>query len=79
MLATSEPTDLSALNILKGTVIAVRSGQGPGAIVQLQCGSDRMLARITQRSALALDLRPGRKVHAVVKSVSIARTDVGTG
>lgn len=79
MLATSEPSDLSALNILKATVIAVRSGQGPGAIVQLQCGTDRLLARITQRSAQALDLHPGREVYAVVKSVSIARTDVGTG
>jgi len=79
MLATSRPSGLSALNILNGKVIAVRPGQGPGAIVQLQCGTDRLLARITRRSAQALDLQPGREVIAVVKSVSIARTDVGTG
>jgi len=38
-----------------------------------------LLARITRRSMDALALVPGTKVFAVIKSVSIARTDVGTG
>ena len=76
IVADRAPQGLSALNVLPGEVIALRSGQGPGMIVQIQCGSDRLLARITRRSAEALALAPGRKVFAVIKTVSIARTDV---
>ena len=79
MLAQSRPEGLSALNILPAKVVEVMPGQGPGVIVQLQCGSDRLLARITRRSASAMALGKGSEVHAVVKSVSIARTDIGAG
>lgn len=79
ILSRAAPVGLSALNILPVTVIALRDGSGPGVIVQMQCGQDRMLARITRRSAEAMSLAPGDAVHAVIKSVSIARTDVGTG
>ena len=79
IVADRAPQGLSALNVLPGEVIALREGQGPGMIVQIQCGADRLLARITRRSAEALALAPGRKVHAVIKSVSIARTDVAAG
>ena len=79
IVADRPPEGLSALNVLAGTVVALREGQGPGVIVQIQCGADRLLARITRRSATALKLAPGRPVHAVIKSVSVARTDVGAG
>ena len=48
-------------------------------MVQMKCGTDRLLARITRRSADALGLAPGVGVHAVIKSVSVARIDVGGG
>ena len=79
VLARSTPRDLSALNILPVTVIAIREGSGPGMIVQLQFGNDRLLARITRRSASALELKPGDAVHAVIKSVSVAPLDVARG
>ncbi len=79
IVADRAPKGLSALNVLPGTVIALRAGQGPGVIVQIECGADRLLARITRRSAAALALAPGRQVYAVIKSVSVARTDVGAG
>lgn len=79
ILSLDAPTGLSALNILPVQIIALRDGSGPGVIVQMQCGSDRLLARITRRSADRMSLRPGDSVHAVIKSVSIARTDIGTG
>ncbi|UWQ91968.1 molybdenum ABC transporter ATP-binding protein [Rhodobacteraceae bacterium M382] len=79
LLSTERPTGTSALNILPATVVALRSGQGPGTIVQLYCGQDRLLARITRRSAEAMALKPGCAIFAVIKSVSIARTDVGAG
>ncbi|MFZ5961808.1 molybdenum ABC transporter ATP-binding protein [Thalassococcus sp. BH17M4-6] len=79
MLATEAPRGISALNILPVTVLTLRRGDGPGVIVQLQAGDDRLLARITRRSADALGLRPGTACHAVLKSVAVAPTDIGQG
>lgn len=79
ILSRAAPQGLSALNILAGTVLALRGGDGPGVIVQMQCGDDRLLARITRRSADAMGLAPGVSLHAVVKSVAVAQIDVSTG
>jgi molybdate transport system ATP-binding protein len=57
----------------------VRSGDGPGALVQLDAGGERLLARITRRSASALALAPGVSVHAVIKAVSVAPENIGRG
>lgn len=78
ILSRDAPVGLSALNILPVRIIALHEGSGPGVIVQMQSGEDRLLARITRRSADAMGLKENEQVHAVVKSVSIARTDVGT-
>ena len=68
---------LSALNILPAVVVALKQGEGPGVIAQLRAGEDVILARLTRRSAEALDLAPGRSCHAIVKSVAVARGDIG--
>lgn len=77
ILSRARPEGLSALNMLPVTVTAVRLGEGPGAIIQLQAGEDLMLARITRRSALALQLEPGTECFAIIKSVAVAQSDVG--
>lgn len=77
MLATARPAGISALNVLGATVLAVRQGEGAGALVQLQVGQQRLLARITARSARVLDLRPGKPIFAILKAVSVARDDIG--
>lgn len=77
MLALNRPEGVSALNILAVTVTAVHAGQGPGVMVQCRAGDDLLLARITRRSADALSIRPGLACHAVIKSVAVARGDVG--
>ncbi|MBK0326660.1 molybdenum ABC transporter ATP-binding protein [Rhodobacteraceae bacterium F11138] len=79
LLSRAAPEGLSALNILPVRIIALRDGVGPGVVVQLQIGEDRLLARITRRSADQMALQPGDAIHAIIKSVSIARTDVGAG
>jgi molybdate transport system ATP-binding protein len=68
---------LSALNVLPATVTAVRFGDGPGAIIQFRAGEDMLLARITRRSALALELAPGVDCFAILKSVAVAQSEVG--
>lgn len=76
ILSRQRPEGLSALNIMPGVVEQVRSGSGPGAMVSLDTKAGRVLARITRRSAKALELAPGVPCYAVVKSVAIARSDV---
>lgn len=78
ILSRDEPKGLSALNILLGTVHAVRAGEGPGAIVSLDTAAGRILARVTRRSAQALGLAEGVSCYAVIKSVAVAPEDIGT-
>lgn len=79
MLALTPPVGLSALNVLPATVVDIRTGEGPGALVRIRLGGDTLLARITRRSVAALDLVPGRPVHAVIKAVSVAPENIGRG
>ena len=76
-MSRTRPTGLSALNILPATVTDLRTGGGPGALVQLQMGTDRILARVTRRSAAALGLAVGADCFAILKSVSVAQGDIG--
>lgn len=78
MLSLTNPTGISALNVLKGRIAQVRSGDGPGAIVSLDTDAGRVLARVTRRSVAAMGLAEGLEVYAVVKTVSIAPHDVGS-
>ncbi len=77
MLSLARPEGISALNILPATVTAVTPGTGPGVAVQLRIGTDLILARITRRSAERLGIGPGLACFAVVKSVAVAKGDVG--
>jgi molybdate transport system ATP-binding protein len=79
ILSRTRPEGLSALNIVPGTVRELRPGDGPGMIVGLDTQAGRLLARITQRSAQALGLAEGMAVHAVIKTVAVAPSDIGGG
>jgi len=77
ILSRARPVGLSALNILSATVTELRLGDGGGALVQVRAGDDLLLARITQRSAILLELAEGSQVFAILKSVAVARDDIG--
>ena len=77
ILSRQRPEGLSALNILAATVSEIRQSDD-GALIQLGLGTEHLLARITNRSAASLNLRPGQAIFAIVKSVAAAQTDVGT-
>lgn len=51
----------------------------PSALVSLETRAGRLLARVTQRSVGALALEAGVECFAVVKTVAIAREDIGGG
>jgi molybdate transport system ATP-binding protein len=77
ILSRARPEGLSALNILKGRVAELRPGHGPGVMVTLDIGGDRLSARITRRSTEALGLALGQTCHAIIKTVSVAPEDIG--
>jgi molybdate transport system ATP-binding protein len=72
MLSLQPPQDISALNVLSGTVAAV-ARNGAQADVTLDCNGSVVLSRITAKSVERLSLAVGRPVHAVIKSVSFGR------
>ena len=76
MLATRRPEAISALNILEARFLEAR-GDGVEVEATLAVGSDRLLARITRRSLLALGLAPGSACFALIKTVAVGRGDVG--
>ena len=77
ILSLHRPEGISALNILPVVIGSIFQGDGPGAAIGLQSGDDRLLARVTRRSAEALGLVEGMACFAVVKSVAVAQGDVG--
>ncbi|MFP4207399.1 MAG: molybdenum ABC transporter ATP-binding protein [Wenzhouxiangella sp.] len=79
ILSRQRPEGLSALNILPCEVVEVRVGQGSDALVALKTEAGRLLARVTRRSLKRLDIAPQARLHAIIKTVSIAPSDVGAG
>lgn len=79
ILSRVRPTGLSALNILSGRITDIRLGDGPGALVTIAIGDDRLSARITRRSVGVMDIAVGQSCFAVIKTVAVAPDDVGIG
>ncbi|MFN3293347.1 MAG: molybdenum ABC transporter ATP-binding protein [Gemmobacter sp.] len=77
ILARARPEGLSAQNILAGRITRIVQGQGPAVMVHVDVGGHEILARITRRAAETLALRTGDPVHAILKSMSVARDHVG--
>ncbi len=77
MLATHRPEGLSALNVIPGVIESLLPGDGPGALVVLAVGDEKLLARVTRRSVAALGLTVGQNCFALVKSMAVARHHVG--
>lgn len=77
ILALKPPEGISALNVLPATVVRIGPTDAPIVDLQLACGTDLILARITRRSLHALDIAPGREVFAILKSIAVGRRDIG--
>ena len=76
ILSRVRPEGLSAQNIIAGRVARVAPGTGPGVMVHVDVGGHEILARITRRAADQMALTPGDTVHAILKSMSVARDHV---
>lgn len=77
ILSLDAPAGLSALNTLPCVIDKITEGDGPGAMVHLRVGEDVLLARVTQRSVHAMELTVGQTCYAIVKSMAVARHQIG--
>ncbi|MDD9878964.1 MAG: molybdenum ABC transporter ATP-binding protein [Magnetovibrio sp.] len=77
-LSLTRPADSSILNILEGTVREIGDGDGPQIDILVDVGAP-LIARVTRKSAALLDLKPGRRVFALVKAAAIDRHAMGLG
>ncbi|MGQ0833692.1 MAG: TOBE domain-containing protein, partial [Gammaproteobacteria bacterium] len=72
ILATSRPAGLSLHNAVDAGVLAVEAAAHPGlAVIRLAAYGVELLALVTTDAVRKLDLRAGRQVLALIKSVSI--------
>jgi molybdate transport system ATP-binding protein len=78
MLAIAEPTGVSALNILHGSVVAIGAREGASLEVTIGCNGQKLRARVTRRSLEQLSLRPGVPVYAIIKAVALDAVWLGS-
>ena len=78
MISLSRPKNISALNILPVKVVSIKKGDGPGTILELVSGEDKILARITSHSAEALGISLNTSCFAIIESLSVDPTEVWT-
>jgi molybdate transport system ATP-binding protein len=71
-LALERPSQTSILNLLPARVIELADDAPGQVLVRLALQDTVLLARITRKSAHALNLQPGMAVVAQVKSVAVA-------
>lgn len=71
ILATEKPQHISALNVFRGTVTSIAEADEIALYVNIDCGGDPIVARITRQSCAALAITPGTSVHVIVKALAL--------
>ncbi len=77
IIAVEKPRGLSALNVLPGRIAEIGAESGAVRDIGIALAEGRLIARVTQRSLVELNLVPGRDVFAVIKSVALDRRSLG--
>lgn len=71
-IALYPPQQSSIQNIFQGKTVAIGDDEHPGlAIVQIQVGESKLVARLTKRAVSSLNLQPDREIWVQVKSVAL--------
>jgi len=55
---------------MPAVVSEVSAGDGPVVDVRLDAGGDTLISRVTRHTVLALGIKPGRHVFAIIKAVA---------
>lgn len=71
-LSRQPPEQSSIQNVLLGKIDAIGTDEHPGlAIVRIQLGTSKLVARLTRRAVADLHLEPGQEIWIQVKSVAL--------
>lgn len=70
-IVLQEPIATSILNVLPAVISGIADDDNGHSVVQLTVGSQPLLAHITRKSRMLLDLRLGMSVYAQIKGTSI--------
>lgn len=70
-LCLERPEKTSILNVLPAEVRRISGEEGASSLLHLSIGKDFILARITRRSLVDLEIREGSKVYAQIKSIAV--------
>lgn len=73
-LSRERPRATTILNVIPVTIESIGESKSPSVLLRLSAGTDRLLARVTQRSVRELALSQGDKVYAQIKSVAVRRS-----
>lgn len=73
-LCRVKPEQSTILNIVPAVIDSMPIAESASVLVRLMLGSERIVARVTQRSVRELDLKPGDEVFAQIKSVTVRAT-----
>ncbi len=65
------PRATSILNVLPATIMDIVDGESGQSIVRLKVGNQPLLAHITRKSAVILNLKIGKEVFVQIKGMSI--------
>ena len=77
-LAIKRPEGISIQNILPGTIVEIiEEAETAFAEALVDIGSVRLRARISRKSVAELDLKIGKQVFALIKSISFDRRALG--
>lgn len=77
-ICRERPAASTVMNTLPATIESIRNDGESSELVQLAVGPEHVLARVTRRSRALLDLKPGERVLAQIKSVAV-RHALATG
>lgn len=73
-LSLTNHQDTSILNRIQAEVIEINADQDEAmSLVRLKAGGEFLIAKLTRRSVHCLEIKPGKKVWAQIKSVAIVR------
>jgi molybdate transport system ATP-binding protein len=70
-LVRERPAQTTILNVLRATIEEIRQVDEARALLRMGIGNQYLLAQVTNRSVMRLELREGERVFAQVKSVTV--------
>jgi molybdate transport system ATP-binding protein len=75
-IATQRPQGISTQNVLPARIKSLAEANGHLVDVVLDVGGVPLWAQVTRQARAELELEPGKPVFALIKSLSVARSDM---